>query len=125
MSSINIGGKNTSDAKQKNKGGKPMKKINLCYITEAGKKSQGQIDREEIINTTNTLIKDYPDNNEIATKLVKALPLTDTLIINKQIRSDDTPVVICIVAGEIVFVKIPAHHKIIWRTLQGYCDSCK
>lgn len=102
-----------------------MRKISLCYITESGKKYAGEINRHEILGKMADLVQGYPDNNVIATKLLNILPETQQMIINRQILSDNMPVVICIGKNEEVnFIKIHYHHKIIWRTLQKYCDEC-
>ena len=103
-----------------------MKKtIDLCYITEAGERHQGEIDRAEILGKMEDFKKGYPDNNEISTKLVKLLPQTQMLLIDKRLKIDEMPAIVCSIEGEIIVVKIQPHHKQIWGCLDEYGEKIK
>lgn len=67
----------------------------------------------------------FPFNNEIAQKLLKILPETEVMIINRDRNNEhpEEPVVVCVDSnGEEKIVKIINHHKIIWAILNGYCE---
>ena len=101
-----------------------MKKtIDLCYITEKGKRSRGEIDRAEILSKMEEFKKNNPTNNEISTKLVKLLPKTQMLLIDKRLKIDEMPAIVCSIEGEIIVVKIQQHHKQILSCLDGYGKS--
>ena len=109
-----------------------MKKtIDLCYVEEKGEKGGkgekywGKIDRAEILEKMEEFKEKNPTNNEISTKLVKLLPQTHTLLINKKMKIDEMPIIICIIEGRNNIVKIPYHHKKIWTCLTEYGEKIK
>ena len=98
-----------------------MKKtIDLCYITEAGERRRVEIDRAENLEKMENFKKNNPTNNEISTKLVKLLPQTYKLLINKGMRVDGMPAIVCVIEGRNNIVKIQPHHKQIWVCLDEY-----
>lgn len=103
-----------------------MKKtIDLCYITEKGERWQGEIDRAEILAKMQDFKEKNPTNNEISTKLVKLLPQTHTLLINKRRKIDEMPIIVCIIEGRNNIIKIPYHHKQILACLDEYGEKIK
>ncbi len=101
-------------------------KIRLEYIM-AKKKYIGVIDREEFRKNMQYLKDAFPDNNEIATKLLSLIPEILLIRINQDVN--DTQDVPCIwyetLSGQNM-LKILRYHSIIWGFLNHYCyDAMK
>ena len=101
-----------------------MKKtIDLCYITKEKEKYKGTIDRAEILEKMEEFKEKNPTNNEISTKLVKLLPQTQAILINKLMNVDEMPAIVCFIEGRGIIIKIQPHHKKIWACLDEYGEK--
>ena len=100
--------------------------IRLEYIV-GKRKYIGEINRQEFLGNMQYLQEAFPDNNEIATKLISLTP--DMLIIRINQDVNDTQDIPCIwyeTANGQDILKILRYHSIIWGFLNRYCyDSMK
>lgn len=101
--------------------------IKLEYVE--GKKSyHGTINRKEFLNHMNYLVKEFPDNNEIAKKLAKLIPEMIYILINKDINdTQDVPSIYYKLNGSSDghVLKIIRFNSIIWGFLERYCYDTK
>ena len=84
-----------------------------------------EIKKDCMISSFNGIKYGFPEQNEIAEKLLDVLPDTETIIINRD-RNDqhsEEPIIICKDdKGRETIIKIINHHKIIWVIINGYCE---
>lgn len=101
--------------------------IKLKYV-EGKKVYEGTINRQEFLNHMNYLVEEFPDNNEIAKKLVRLIPEMNHILINKDMNdTQDVPFVYYKLDGssEGHILKILRFHSIIWGFFERYCYDAK
>ena len=84
-----------------------------------------EVSRVEMLSKFQELVKDYPDNNEIAIKMTEIIPKVTQIKINFDLnKSQDVPCIAYKVDNEVVgILKILRHHKIVWGILNKYCQE--
>lgn len=96
--------------------------IELKWI-EGGQKYVKQVNRQEILEKFQVLVKNYQDNNEISRKLTKIIPTAEEIRINEDYNSTQEIPCITYQINEVVgILKIRRHHKIVWGILHEYCQ---
>lgn len=97
----------------------------IIKVIENKKTRTKEIRKDYMISSFNGIKNGFPEQNEIAVKLLEVLPNTEVMIINVDRNNErpEEPVIVCRDnKGRETIIKIINHHKIIWAIINGYCE---
>lgn len=102
-----------------------MKKEKIIFIQNKkdGSEKKAKQSRKKVIKTFKKLVKNYPDNNEIAKKLIKILPNVDKVIIPEDDLNRNNPYILCKINDGTIYMEIPRCHKICWNKLKEFSNN--
>ena len=101
-----------------------MKNVITLRWIEKGQKHVKQVNRREMLEKFQMLVRDYQDNNEISIKLTKIIPTAKEIQINKDYNlTQEIPCITYLINEVTGILKILRHHKIVWSVLHEYCKE--